>query len=150
MVLKDNLKNMVKIKSTANSTSSLVVSATEESFGIALEGTQDQYHPSCFLIEKNSEEYMAFGKFFQSCANHNKASILIDEEIDIEHATILCFSSTKKGIYLRFGNEKQYLPKVMHFPENKKTQLTSFYSELYLELHNLKHSKEQEIIFERA
>lgn len=149
MVLKDNLKHKVKIRSSKTG-GELVVSTTEESFGISLEGSPDPSAPSCFFISKSSEEYLAFGNFFQKCANLNNASILIDESENIEHATILCFRSTSQGIALRFASEKNYLPEIWHFPSQKKSPLSSYYHDLYKELQQLKRQKQQEIIFEHA
>ena len=149
MVLKDNLKHMVKIRSNKTS-GELVVTATEESFGISLEGAQDPYVPSCFFIEKNSEEYLAFHNFFTNCQKNFASVVLVDEKTNIEHATVLCFSQKNNGIMLRFANEKNFPPEVWHFPQNQKTTLSSYYFELFKTLQTIKHHKQEEQVFARA
>ena len=149
MVLKDNLMHMVKIRSKKSS-GELVVTATEESFGISLEGAQDPYVPSCFFIEKNSEEYLAFHNFFTNCQKNYASVVLIDEKTNIEHATILCFSKKNNGIMLRFANEKNIAPEIWHYPQKQKTLLSNYYFKLFKDLQTIKRQKQEETVLSRA
>lgn len=137
MVQRDNIKNIVKIKSQA-STGLLVVHATEDSFSLSLESSNPENPPPrSFIIPKSSEVYAVFGEFFQGCSNLNHASILIDEKQGIEHASIMLFSSKPNGIYIQFATEPKQMQTVCHLGKNNP-HLTNLYINLFKDLQNIK------------
>ena len=137
MVQRDNIKNIVKIKSQSNN-GLLVVHATEDSFSLSLEtSSADQPPPRNFLIPKSSEVYTVFGEFFQGCSKLNQASILVDEKQNIEHATIVLFSSRPNGIHIQFAAEPKQKQTVCHLGKNSPL-LTNLYITLFKNLQNIK------------
>lgn len=137
MVQRDNIKNIVKIKSQA-STGLLVVHATEDSFSLSLETENPEAPPPrSFIIPKSSEVYTVFGEFFQGCSKLNQASILVDEKQNIEHASIMLFSSRPNGIHIQFAAEPKQKQTVCHLAKNSP-HLTNLYINLFKDLQNIK------------
>ena len=137
MVQRDNIKNTVKIKSQA-STGLLVVHATEDSFSLSLETENPEAPPPrSFIIPKSSEVYTVFGEFFQGCSKLNQASILVDEKQNIEHASIMLFSSRPNGIHIQFAAEPKQKQTVCHLGKNN-ARLTNLYINLFKNLQNIK------------
>ena len=144
MVQRDNIKNIVKIKSQSNN-GLLVVHATEDSFSLSLEtSSADQPPPRNFLIPKSSEVYTVFGEFFQGCSKLNQASILVDEKQNIEHATIVLFSSRPNGIHIQFAAEPKQKQTVCHLAKNSP-HLTNLYINLFKDLQHIKHTKTEKV-----
>ena len=144
MVQRDNIKNIVKIKSQA-STGLLVVHATEDSFSLSLETENPEAPPPrSFIIPKSSEVYTVFGEFFQGCYKLNQASVLVDEKQNIEHATIVLFSSRPNGIHIQFAAEPKQKQTVCHLAKNSP-HLTNLYINLFKDLQHIKHTKTEKV-----
>lgn len=144
MVQRDNIKNIVKIKSKV-STGVLVMQATENSFSLSLEAENPDYPPPrSFIILKTSEVYGVFGEFFQSCKNLNQASLLIDEQQHIEHATIMLFTSKPNGIHIQFATEPKQKQKICHNSQSRPA-LTNLYINLFKNLQTIKRTPTKSI-----
>lgn len=141
--------NLIKISSKNNS-SSLVLTVSAEGASLGLETANGEPPSPNFNIDKNSDAYLPFLKFFSGIKELTKNNVIFDELVSIEHAPLVIFRKEEGRINLYFAIEKGFRPRVRHIIKPENANITNLYVELFNSLIHKKKAKENSLQSEMA